>query len=116
MMTWGDVMKRWLTGLSVGLLLVSSVCFSAASDDKNVLCRSGINSTVAVGRQLTNNPNFRSEDFYRFIDNQSLDMRLKKFLKLKIVPRLMDKNLAKLNVYITSGSAMSECVDDLSSY
>jgi hypothetical protein len=80
-----------------------------AEENPTTLCLRNMQSFAAIGSQLRHNPNLKLEDLNNIADRQTSNLKLKEFLRLQLVPRLLDKNPEVIHSYIQSKDALNQC-------
>lgn len=92
-------------------LLFALVYFSSVYSDDAVSnnCEQSIKSIIAIGNQLKHNPQFKKEDLDNIINGLTQNQKIREFLRLEIVPRLMNPNNNVLNDFISNRENMARC-------
>jgi hypothetical protein len=88
-------------------LIQSFVIF--AEENSTSLCQRTMQSFTSIGLQLKHSPNLQIEDLNNMADKQTNNFKLKEFLKLQLIPRILDKNPETIKTFIYSEEAINQC-------
>ena len=66
-------------------------------------------SFAAVGKQLKNNPNLTLDELNTMTGWLSSNLKLREFLKVHLIPRLLDKNPDVIEIFVHSKEAVTQC-------
>jgi uncharacterized protein YneF (UPF0154 family) len=66
-------------------------------------------SFAAVGKQLKNNPNLTLDELNTMTGWLTSNLKLREFLKVHLIPRLLDKNPEVIEKFIHSKEAVAQC-------
>ena len=80
-----------------------------AEGDSTSLCQRTMQSFSSIGLQLKHSTNLKIEDLNDMADRQTHNLTLREFLKLQLIPRILDKNPETINSYIHSAEALNQC-------
>ena len=80
-----------------------------AEENPTALCQRTMQSFTSIGLQLKYSPNLKIEDLNNMADKQTNNLKLKEFLKLQLIPRILDKNPETIKTYINSKEALNQC-------
>jgi hypothetical protein len=80
-----------------------------AEGNSTNLCQRTMQSFSSIGLQLKHSPNLKIEDLNDMADKQTPNLKLREFLKLQLIPRVLDKNPETINTYIHSTEALNQC-------
>jgi hypothetical protein len=80
-----------------------------AEENLTTLCLRTMQSFSAIGLQLKHSPDLKIEDLNNMADKQTNNPKLKEFLKLQLIPRILDKNAETINAFIRSKEAINQC-------
>ena len=100
-------MKKIIFTACFILLSQSNIIF--AEENPTALCQRTMQSLAAIGSQLKHNPNLKVEDLNNIADKQTNNLKLKEFLKSRLIPVLLNKNTEAVNIYIHSKETLNEC-------
>ena len=80
-----------------------------AEGNSTALCQKTMQSFSSIGLQLKHSPNLKIEDFNDLGEKQTHNLKLREFLKLQRIPRMLNKNPEAMNTYIYSTEALHQC-------
>jgi len=80
-----------------------------AEDNPTSLCQRTMQSFSSIGLQLKHSPSLKIEDLNNMADKQTNNLKLKEFLKLQLIPRILDKDPETINTYVRSKEALNQC-------
>ena len=80
-----------------------------AEENSASLCQRTMRSFTSIGLQLKHSPNLKIEDLNNMADKQTNNLKLKEFLKLQLIPRLLDKDPNIINTYIHAKETLNQC-------
>jgi hypothetical protein len=66
-------------------------------------------SFAAVGTQLKNNPNLTIDELNTMAGWLTSNLKLREFLKVHLIPRLLDKNPDVIEIFVHSKEAVTQC-------
>jgi hypothetical protein len=72
-------------------------------------CEQSIKSVIAIGNQLKQNPKFKKEDLDPIVNGLTQNLKIKEFLKIEILPRLINPNPNILNDFISNKENIARC-------
>ena len=80
-----------------------------AEENPTSLCQRTMQSFTSIGLQLKHSPNLKIEDLNNMADKQTNNLKLKDFLKLQLIPQILDKNPETIKTFIDSKEALNQC-------
>ncbi len=99
-------MKKIRIILFFTFLMISCVCFS---EEEKSECIRAMESFTAVGSQLKNNPNLTIDELNTMTGWMTSNLKLREFLKVHLIPRLLDKNPDVIEKFIHSKETVTQC-------
>ena len=99
-------MKKIRIILCFTFLIISCSCFS---EEEKSECIRTMESFAAVGTQLKNNPNLTIDELNTMAGWLTSNLKLREFLKVHLIPRLLDKNPDVIEKFIRSKEAIIQC-------
>jgi hypothetical protein len=100
-------MKKIISLIFAILLIQPFTIF--AEDNQNSICQRTMQSFASIGLQLKHSPNLTIDDLNSMADKQTNNLKLNEFLKLQLIPRILDKDPNNINNYIHSKEALNQC-------
>ena len=91
------------------LIFLTHSLKTSAEEDSASLCQRTMQSFTSIGLQLKHSPNLKIEDLNNMADKQTNNLKLKEFLKLQLIPRILDKNPETIKTYINSKETLNQC-------
>jgi hypothetical protein len=95
---------RIIIGLIFLLISYHGMCEEEKSE-----CIRTMESFAAVGSQLKNNPKLTIDELNAMTGWLTSNLKLREFLKVYLIPRLLDKNPDVIKKFIHSNEAIIQC-------
>ena len=92
----------------IGLIFLLISCHGMCEEQKSECIRT-MESFAAVGKQLKNNPKLTIDELNAMTGWLTSNPKLREFLKVYLIPRLLDKNPDVIEKFIHSKEAIIQC-------
>jgi uncharacterized protein YneF (UPF0154 family) len=92
----------------IGFIFLLISCHGICEEQKSECIRT-MESFAAVGKQLKNNPNLTIDELNTMTGWLTSNLKLREFLKVHLIPRLLDKNPDVIEKFIRSKEAIIQC-------
>jgi len=92
----------------IGLIFLLISCHGMCEGQKSECIRT-MESFAAVGSQLKNNPKLTLDELNTMTGWLTSNLKLREFLKVHLIPRLLDKNPYVIEKFIHSKEAVTQC-------
>ena len=99
-------MKKIRTIIGLIFLLIS---YHGMCEEEKSECIRTMESFAAVGSQLKNNPKLTIDELNAMTGWLTSNLKLREFLKVYLIPRLLDKNPDVIKKFIHSNEAIIQC-------
>ncbi len=83
--------------------------FSGFCEEEKSECFRAMHAFASVGTQLKNNPNLTIEELNTTTGWFTSNPKLKEFLKVHLIPRLLDKNSDVIEKFINAKEILLQC-------